>query len=49
MEPPTDIYTMTVDPTEAPTSRSTWSSSSRAVLPYAIDGSQKSFLGSSTR
>lgn len=45
MEPPTDIYTMTVDPTEAPDEPQYVELEFARGLPYAIDGSQKSFLG----
>ncbi len=45
MEPPSDIYTMTADPTEAPDEPQYVELEFARGLPYAIDGNQKSFLG----
>ena len=45
MEPPADIYTMTVDPAKAPNKPQYVELAFARGLPYMIDGNQKSFLG----
>ena len=45
MEPPADIYTMTVDPAKAPNKPQYVELTFARGLPYMIDGNQKSFLG----
>ena len=49
MEPPSDIYTMTADSAKRPMSRSTWSSSSRAVCLTPSTATRRASSVSSTR
>ena len=44
-EPPTDIYTMTTDPTKAPDEPEYVELTFARGVPYAINGNQKSYLG----